>query len=362
MHNVRELMNTERIITGLLILGVAYGCVIVTAPFLSAILWAGILTFVTWPVLRMLRRRVRPVTAAICMTVLCAVVFLLPVVLIASKGVADAPEVITMMTDSVLPKLRLPPVPDWVAKIPLAGPDFVHWWNQAASDISHIRQSVQPYAGDIAQSLISLLVQAASGGLHLVMALFLAFFFWMSGDSLGRTLVALIRRVAGRHADRMVRIIGGTVRGTVYGVLGTAIVQGVLTGVGFAIVRVPEPVLFGAIASLFSVMPVGAPLIWIPAAVWLVASHHLWRGLALALYGVIAISGADHIIRPMFIARGARLPYLLTLIGVIGGVMEFGGLGIFLGPVLLAVGYTLTVEFAGGSVSALTTPDREQAE
>ncbi|NHN83892.1 AI-2E family transporter [Acetobacter musti] len=355
-------MNAERIITGLLILGVAYGCVIVTAPFLTAILWAGILAFVTWPVLSALRQRVRPVTAALCMTLLCAIGFLLPVILIASKGVADAPQVIAMVTDSLLPSLRLPQVPTWIARMPLAGPDLVHLWGQAANDVTHLKQSLRPYAGDIAQSLISLLVQAASGGLHLVMALFIAFFFWLSGDSLGRTLVALIRRVAGRHADRMVRIIGGTVRGTVYGVLGTALVQGALTGIGFAIVRVPEPVLFGAVASLFSVLPVGAPLVWIPAAVWLVASHHLWRGLALALYGVIAISGADHIIRPVFIARGAQLPYLLTLIGVIGGVMEFGGLGIFIGPVLLAVGYTLIVEFAAGRVSAMAPVDGERGE
>ncbi|BCI68659.1 hypothetical protein AA0242T_3170 [Acetobacter aceti NRIC 0242] len=346
-------MNAERLISGLLILGVAYGCVVVTAPFLSAILWAAILTFVTWPILLRLRRYMGPITAAVCMALLSTICIVVPIAGITSKVLTDAPQVLSDLTDTFLPNLRLPPVPPWLSKLPLAGAEATHAWDQAGKDLSHIGQSLRPYAGDIAQSVLSVLMQLANGGLHLAMALFIAFFFWLSGDSLGRTIRQLISRVAGRHADRILRIVGGTVRGTVYGLLGTAIVQGVLTGVGFFIVRVPEPVLFGTLAAFLSVLPIGAPLVWVPAAVWLAVSDHLWRGIFLALYGVILISGADHIIRPIFIARGAQLPYLLTLIGVIGGVLEFGGLGIFLGPVLLAVGYILIVEFAAGRVADL---------
>ncbi|GBQ90753.1 transporter [Acetobacter nitrogenifigens DSM 23921 = NBRC 105050] len=343
-------MATERIIAGLLLAGVAYGCVEVMAPFSSALLWAAILAFVTWPVYARLRKRIRPTLAALAMAGLCAICLLLPIALLATKGVADGPGAVTALTDFLVPRLKVPQPPAWVAATPLIGAEAVHAWTEAAKDIGNLGQSLRPYAGDIAQSAISLLVQIASGGLHIAMALFIAFFFWLSGDSLGRTLRALLARVAGRQADRLLRIIGGTVRGTVYGVLGTAILQGVLTGVGFWIARLPEPVLFGTVAALLSVLPIGAPLVWIPAAIWLVASHHLWRGLGLAVYGVVAISGADHFIRPIFISRGAELPYLLTLIGVIGGVLEFGGLGIFLGPVLLAIGYALTVEFAAGHV------------
>ncbi|NHN88282.1 AI-2E family transporter [Acetobacter conturbans] len=344
-------MNAERLITGLLILGVAYGCVIVAAPFLTAILWAGILTYVTWPILRRLRRYMGPAAAAVCMMLLSSICIVVPIVAIASKAVADAPQAVTSVTDALLPNLHLPPIPPWLGKIPLVGDEITRGWEKTGKDLGHLGQSLRPYAGDIAQSVISVLVQLASGGLNLAMALFIAFFFWLSGDSLGRTIQQLIGRVAGRQADRILRIVGGTVRGTVYGVLGTALIQGILTGFGFWMVRVPEPLLFGTLASLLSVLPLGAPLVWIPAAIWLAVTHHLWKGVALALYGTIFISGADHVIRPIFISRGAQLPYLLTLIGVIGGVLEFGGLGIFLGPVLLAVGFTLTVEFAAGRVA-----------
>ncbi|GBQ25069.1 transporter [Acetobacter estunensis NRIC 0472] len=355
-------MNAERIITGLLIFGVAYGCVIVIAPFLSAIAWAAILTYVTWPILLWHRRHMGPVAAALCMTLLSSVGILVPLVLVASKGLAEAPRVVTKVTDILLPSLHLPEVPRWLARLPLMGDEITRTWVKVGQDLSHVGQSLRPYAGDIAQSVITLLVQVASGGLQLAMALFIAFFFWLSGDSLGHTIRQLIERVALHHADRMLMIVGGTVRGTVYGILGTALVQGVLTGIGLAVVHVPEPILLAVLATLMSVLPIGAPLVWVPAAIWLVAIHHPWRGIILALYGVIFISGADHIIRPIFISRGAQLPYLLTLIGVIGGVLEFGGLGIFLGPVLLAVGYTLTAEFAAGQIAGRSeTPGDHEA-
>jgi len=194
-------------------------------------------------------------------------------------------------------------------------------------------------------------VKLASGIAELAMALFVAFFLWLNGDSLGLTITALIARIAGpRAAPRLIDVIGRTIRGTVYGILGTAIVQGVLTGIGLVLTGVPSPVLLAGLTAFVAVFPIGAPLIWIPAAIWLAISHHVGAGLFLAGYGVIIISGADHLIRPAFISRGAQLPYLLTVLGVLGGVVAFGGLGIFLGPVLLAVGYTLTSEFAAGPV------------
>jgi predicted PurR-regulated permease PerM len=105
----------------------------------------------------------------------------------------------------------------------------------------------------------------------------------------------------------------------------------------------------GSIAGLLAVLPIGAPLVWIPASIWLLGSGHLGWGIFLAIYGVGAISGSDSLIRPWFIARGAQLPFLLTVLGVLGGALAFGLLGIFLGPVLLGIGYTLVNEWARGA-------------
>jgi predicted PurR-regulated permease PerM len=149
-------------------------------------------------------------------------------------------------------------------------------------------------------------------------------------------------------------LTGMTVRGVVYGILGTAVMQGILTGLGLWIAQVPRPFLLGTLAGFLAVFPVGAPLIWVPCAIWLLSSGQVGHGIFLAMYGALAVSGADSLIRPWFIARGAELPFLLTALGVLGGALAFGLLGIFLGPVLLGVGYTLINEWAGEPLPVLT--------
>ncbi|GAA4476680.1 AI-2E family transporter [Gluconacetobacter asukensis] len=338
---------TERIMMGLLLGGVAFGCGAILYPFMSALLWAAILTFATWPIYVRIRRNMGPVVGAVIMTVLTTLVVAVPLVIVVSSSIADLPGTFERLTTS-LTSFHLP-APTWLSRIPLVGPDLANKWTQWATDLGHAEHMLLPYAGNIAQSMLSGLMLVASGLVHLGMALFIAFFFWLGGDALGATFAAVIRRIAGAYADRIIGIIGRTIRGTVYGILGTAIIQGVLTGLGFAMTGLPQPVLFGMITAGVAVLPIGAPLIWIPGALALMLTHHLWRGICLVAFGTFIISGADHVIRPMFISRGAQLPYLLTVLGVLGGVWTFGALGIFLGPVLLGVGYTLTAEFAANA-------------
>jgi predicted PurR-regulated permease PerM len=337
-------MMAERIMMGLLLGGVATGCIVVLYPFFSAILWAAILVFTTWPVYVRLRARTGRFPAAILMMIMTALLVVLPIALVASAGVEDAPGLLHAATN--LTSIGLPEPPRWMARVPFVGRQLTETLQRWSADLNQVGATVQPYLGTIAGKVLAVLVQIAGGLLQLVLALFIGFFFWVSGDALGGTVTAIIRRIAGSYADRLLGVAGSTVRGTVYGILGTAIVQGILTGIGFYIAGVPSPVLFGGIAAFVAVLPIGAPLVWVPAAIWLALSHHLGWGIFLGVFGVTAISGADHVIRPVFISRGAQLPYLLTVLGVLGGVLSFGPLGIFLGPVLLGLGYTLAVEFA----------------
>ena len=179
----------------------------------------------------------------------------------------------------------------------------------------------------------SLLLGIANGVLMFVLALFVAFFFYVYGEPIAARLRLLLHRIAGDRADRLIAVTGATVRGVVYGILGTAVVQGILTAFGLWLSGVPRPVLLGAVAGASSPCCRSArPLVWIPAALWLMSSGHLGWGIFLVIYGVVAVSGADSLIRPWFIARGAQLPFLLTVLGVLGGALAFGLLGIFLGP------------------------------
>ncbi|QDH16189.1 AI-2E family transporter [Swingsia samuiensis] len=340
-------MTTERIILGFVLIGIAYGCGIILWPFLSAILWASILVFTSWPIYHRLRLYVRPTIAAIGMMCLSAITIIIPFSVLTTAGINDIPDIITTINNFLIKADAASPPPAWLTHLPFIGSYIVKEWGLITHDMGTATGMIRPYFGQIAQITLTILLKLAGGLFDFIMALFIAFFLWLKGDTLGQTLTTIVTRIAGpTAAPRLINVIGRTVRGTVYGVLGTAIIQGILTGIGLVITGVPAPVLLAGIAAFVAVFPIGAPLVWVPAALWLGMTHHVGYGLFLAIYGITIISGADHLIRPAFISRGAQLPYLLTVIGVLGGVLAFGGLGIFLGPVLLAVGYTLTSEFS----------------
>jgi predicted PurR-regulated permease PerM len=280
------------------------------------------------------------------MVLLTAVVLVLPIALAAPSGADDVSRLRHTIEDAL--RAGLPGSPEWVFDLPLIGPTVGSLWNHWAADISVMLEALRPYFGIVLEGGLGLLLGIANGVLMFVLALFVSFFFYIYGEPIAARLRQILQRIAGAHADRLILVTGATVRGVVYGILGTAIVQGILTAFGLWLTGVPRPVLLGVVAGLLSVLPIGAPVVWIPAAIWLMSSGHLGWGIFLAIYGVVAVSGADSLIRPWFIARGAQLPFLLTVLGVLGGALAFGLLGIFLGPVLLGIGYTLMNEWARG--------------
>ena len=346
----------ERILMGMLIGGVAVGCIAVLYPFFSALLWAGILVFTTWPVHEWLRARLHlgRSVAALVMVGLTAVVLVLPIALAAPSGSDD----VTNLRHAAEAWLRagLPSSPDWLRDVPLVGPSLAELWDHWAADIGALLEAVRPFLGIILEGGLSVVLGIANGVVMFLLALFVAFFFYVYGEPIAARLRLLLQRVAGDQADRLAEVTGATVRGVVYGIVGTAVVQGILTAFGLWLSGVPRPLLLGAVAGMLSVLPIGAPVVWIPAALWLMGTGHIAWGIFLAVYGVVAVSGADSVIRPWFIARGAHLPFILTILGVLGGALAFGLLGIFLGPVLLGVGYTLMNEWVKDDVPAAVPP------
>ncbi len=340
---------------GLLLGGVAIGCVLVLYPFLSALLWGAILVYTTWPLFEHLRRHIRGVPAALTMVALTAIVLVLPIGLAAPGSADDVNRLRHVIMDSL--RAGLPNAPLWVFDIPLIGSTLGALWNSWAADISGMLEALRPYFGIVLENGLSLLLGIANGVLMFLLSLFVAFFFYLYGEPLAARLRLLLERIAGAQADRLITVTGATVRGVVYGILGTAVVQGILTGFGLWLSGVPRPVLLGAVAGVLSVLPIGAPVVWIPASIWLIGSGHYGWGIFLAIYGVGAVSGADSVIRPWFIARGAQLPFMLTVLGVLGGALAFGLLGIFLGPVLLGIGFTLVNEWARSADPAVATQD-----
>jgi predicted PurR-regulated permease PerM len=340
-------MVAERVLMALLLGGIAIGCLAVLWPFLSAILWAAILTYTTWPIYEWLRTRgnLGHAGAAGAMVAIAFVVVVLPIALAVPGGADDVDNLRAVLLGAVAG--GLPASPSWLHAIPAVGPTLAESWDSWAEDLTVMGEFFKPYFGMAAEFGLSLLLGMANGVLKFLLALFVAFFFFIWGDRLARGIRIILGRIAGAQAPRLIEVTGATVRGVVYGILGTAIVQGILTTFGLWISGVPRPLLLGLVAGGLSVLPIGAPVVWIPAALWLLAQGHTAWGIILLVYGVVAVSGADSLIRPFFIARGAQLPFLLTMLGVLGGALAFGLLGIFVGPVLLGVGFTLVAEWSG---------------
>ena len=345
-------MIAERLLMGLLIGGIALGCGLVLYPFFSAVLWAAILVYTTWPVFTWFRHNLRlPCSlAALLMVLLSALVIVLPLGLAIPGGAADV-KALRVSLEAWM--AAVPPAPHWLYALPLAGGVLTDTWNAWAADLSSMTAFFTPYFGIFAERGLSLLLSVA---VQFFVALFVAFFLWFSGEAIGPRLQALVNRIAGRYGPHLLATTTRAVRGTVYGILGTAIIQGFLTAFGLSLAGVPRVVLLGTVTAFLAVLPIGAPLIWIPAGLWLLASGHTGHGVFLLVYGVVVVSGSDHIIRPYFIARGAKIPFLLTVLGVLGGVLAFGALGIFLGPVLLGVGWMLILEFARTDVAMAEDP------
>jgi predicted PurR-regulated permease PerM len=324
----------------------AFACFLVVRPFVSALLWAVIIVFCTWPFFQFLTSRLRlsPGWAATVMVTAEFLLIGLPLAY-ALPTRRDEIEGIRNWVENTA-AAGPPDLTPLFASIPFLGSFLVEWWTQFGVDFSGLAEAARPYVGQVAQLALAILLSILSGFAELLIAIFLAWFIYRDGPAIVARSQAVLERLSGERARHMLELTGNVTRGVVYGLIGTAVIQGAMTTFGLWLAGVPQPVLLGVIAGLISILPVGAPLVWLPAAVWLLLQGSTGWGLFLLAYGALGISSVDNVIRPWFISRGADLPFLLTLLGALGGVLAFGLLGLFLGPVVLAVGFSLLKDWA----------------
>jgi predicted PurR-regulated permease PerM len=191
-------------------------------------------------------------------------------------------------------------------------------------------------------------VAIGGGLLHLALSIFIAFFLFRDGVALCERLTSSVERIGGERGTHLLTVAGDTVRGVVYGILGTGLVQAVMAGIGFLIAGVPGAALLALLTFFLSVVPVGPPLVWLPAALWLFHQGSTGWGIFMLAWGVV-VSSVDNVVKPWLISQGSDLPFILIFFGVLGGALMFGFIGVFIGPTLLAVGYRLVVEWAASS-------------
>ena len=326
------------------------GCFIVLRPFLAALLWALILSISTWPAYARLRRWLgdqRTLAAAI-MTALLFIAFLLPIAVVGTT----ATETVRRLPDMArgLIEHGLPGPPEWVQEFPVFGGAVWRRWHEMHLNPAALADEVRGNIRPISEWLLATGAKLGGGVLELALSVFATFFFYRDGAAGVATMHAVGNRLAGERARRLIEVAEATMKGVVYGVIGTALAQGALATFGFVIAGVPSALFWGLLTCVFSLVPPGAPVVWLPATLWLFSQGQTGHAIFMGIWGFFVVSTIDNFLKPYFISRGSALPLLLVFLGVIGGVLAFGLLGVFIGPILLAVVFTLVKEW--GTVQA----------
>ncbi|MGE5201261.1 MAG: AI-2E family transporter YdiK [Acidobacteriota bacterium] len=317
----------------------------ILSPFLPAIIWAVTLVIATWPLMTWVQvwlwnRRWLAVTA---MTLALLLVFFLPfaaavgIIVVNSGTIADWADRLATMD--------LPPPPSWIAELPFVGERAVRFWQDIGNaGIHDLLQRARPYAGVVTREALSTL---GSFGLVLVQFLLtvgISGILYARGEVAAAAVIRFGRRLAGERGERSLRLAGQAIRGVALGVVVTALVQAAISGGGLMLVGVPFAPILTAIAFVLCIAQLGPALVMIPAVIWMFTSSSAIWGSILLVFTLVAMT-LDNVLRPILIRKGADLPLLLILAGVIGGLLVFGLIGLFIGPTILAVAYTLLQEW-----------------
>lgn len=317
------------------------GCLLVVYPFLAALLFAAVVCITTWPAYAWLHARLgeRDTLAAAAMTLILMLGMLVPTVFL-TAGLGDA---VHLLATKVKPWLEngLGEPPAWLAGLPIAGPELADYWRALAASHDEMMSLLQRAYEPARKLALASIALVGNGILQLALVIFIGFFFYRDGRALTGLLAGAARRLGGEIGVDMLHLSRSTVTGVMIGIVGTALAQALVAGLGFLIAGVPGVLLLAMATFFLSMIPIGPPLIWGGAAFWLYEQGNLAWAIFMVLYGLLAVSSVDNFVKPILIARSASLPILLIALGVFGGVLAFGFIGIFLGPTLLALAHAL---------------------
>jgi predicted PurR-regulated permease PerM len=407
----------EPLLAGAALLLLMGGCFLVLKPFMSALIWAMVLSYTLFPLQKMFTRWFRGArTLAACVVALTvAVVCAGPIVLIGMSLAEDGKALANAAREWFMEAPE--EAPGWVSGVPVVGDELAGYWENFAEDrnrwMNLIDQEVKAnraasaagdsldgapppdfesgvsdgdsapdtavvdgmageagaledhaespklivlaakFLGWAREWLLSAAKAVGNAVAQVLLSAFIAFFILREGPELARRLSIAVERLAGERGERLIKVAGDTVRGVIFGILVTALAQAVVAGIGFWIAGVPAVVLLSVLTFFFAVIPYGPPVIWVPAGIWLYSEGNVGMSVFMFIWGAGLISTVDNFLRPYLISQGSKTPFILIFCGVIGGALAFGLVGIFLGPILLAIGYRLIREWTTSSDSKL---------
>ena len=331
----------ERGILVLLVVGLFIGVLAIVKPFTTAILFGAALATAAWPIRQALvRRGLGRAPAATLLLLLSIVIVVLPMLLFAPH-LADQMIRGTQRVQAYF--AATPERPGWIGSVPLLGRRLGAAWDRVVEVNGNLRALLEPYTANLEQIMIGAARAVADSLLQVILSLAVATMFWTNGDGLVAMLHDALRRLGGPIAERALDVAAGAIRGVAYGVVGTTAIQAVLLTLGLAVAGVPGAAMLGFVGLLLAISQIGGPLlvlIWGAAAWWLFGQDYPAWGAFMIVWGML-VSTVDNFIKPWLIGFGMEMPMSLTILGVFGGFIAFGFLGLFIGPTLIAIMFTL---------------------
>lgn len=321
-----------------------FACYQVLRPFLFDILWAAILCFVTWPMYTRLRGlQLSSNKAASCMVLPIGVLILTPFVAAALTIPDDLNRILQWLTNNTH---TWPPAPVWLKEIPGVGGSMVTSWQSFGEDYSgRMLELARKYAFSASRWVLQQGIALAGELVHMGFSLLVLFFLYRDGEEAAAHLVNAVQRLAGEQTQRILHIVRTSLRAVVYGILGTALAQAMASIVGFLIAGVPYAFVLGFVAFFLMIIPTAGTIIWLPISVWLLVEGQAIWAIFIALWFLLFVGTIDNWLRPMLISREVELPFVLIFFGILGGLLAFGFIGVFIGPTLLATSYALMLDW-----------------
>lgn len=331
----------ERVILLTLLAFLVFACLQIVSPFVGPMLWGIIITVSTWPLYTRLLGYLngRKKLAATVMAVGLLVILVVPISMLVDSLAEGIAAVAGLLRD--LTNVHLPPPPAWVATLPVVGSLLDEQWREAMVDLPASLEQLRPYIGTAAGWGLSWGADLGVAALQFVIAVIIAGILYVTGETAVRVLQRFVIRIGGEHHLGLLDVAAQTIRGVAAGIIFTAFIQAVLLALGLVVVGAPGPVLLGFLTFFLLVLQLPNFLIWLPVVAWLGYRGETALAIFLFVWGFFVVSTVDNFIRPYLISQGAKLPLLLIFVGVIGGLLAYGFIGLFIGATLLGVGYTL---------------------
>jgi predicted PurR-regulated permease PerM len=318
-------------------------------PYLSSLVWAAMIVVATWPVMLSIQAKLwgKRGLAVLVMTVLLLSVLVVPFSYAIATIIDRAGDMVEWAKS--LAAAGIPQPPEWVGKIPLLGTRGAKRWQElAATSPQELSEIATPYLSKAVKWFVA---QAGNVGmlvLNFLLTVVISAILYAKGEAAAAGVRSFARRLAGTQGEEAAILAGRAVRGVALGVVVTAFIQAVLGGIGLLVTGVPAALLLSAVMLLLCVAQIGPGLVLVPAIIWLFWNGHTVWGAVLIPWFVF-VGTIDNVIRPILIKKGADLPLILIFAGVIGGLIAFGVIGLFIGPVILAVTFTLLSAWIGGN-------------